>query len=215
MELATFVYGSPRRIERIKLWEELMVIAESVVGPWVVIGDFNSVLRQYEKVGGLDVCWRSIQDMQKCLEKCRVSDIGFKGPSFTWRRGKLQERIDRACANEAWNVAWPNRVIAHLPFFSYDHRPILISNFQSNQEVKGAKQFKFLIAWLTNADVGNIVKQCWEKITDWTEARSDFEVVASKWHQEVFNEEMKQKHRIYARIQGLDLKLEAGFDREL
>ncbi|XP_061336944.1 uncharacterized protein LOC133284010 [Gastrolobium bilobum] len=195
MEVATFVYGSPRRVERLQLWEELLVIADSVVGPWVLVGDFNSVLRQYEKVGGLDVCWRSIQDMQECLEKCRVFDVGFKGPSYTWRRGKLEERIDRACANEAWNVAWPNRVIAHLPFFNSDHRPILISNFQACQEVKGDKQFKFLAAW--------------------TEARSEFETAASKWHQEVFNEGMRQKHRIYARIQGLDLKLEAGPDREL
>ncbi|XP_061370915.1 uncharacterized protein LOC133313539 [Gastrolobium bilobum] len=136
IELATFVYGSPRRVERIKLWEDLVVISDSVVGPWILLGDFNSVLRQHEKVGGLDVCWKSIQDMQDCLMDCRIADVGFKGPSFTWRRGKLQERIDRACANEEWNVVWPNRVVAHLPYFSSDHRPILVSCSQSSLGVK-------------------------------------------------------------------------------
>ncbi|XP_061357635.1 uncharacterized protein LOC133301939 [Gastrolobium bilobum] len=146
MELATFVYGSPRRVEKIKLWEDLVDISDSVVGPWILLGDFNSVLRQHEKDEGLDVCWKSIQDMQDCLMDCRIADVGFKDPSFTWRRGKLQERVDRACANEEWNVVWPNKVVAHLPYFSSDHRPILVSCSQSSQESRGEIQFKFLAA---------------------------------------------------------------------
>ncbi|XP_061366774.1 uncharacterized protein LOC133309926 [Gastrolobium bilobum] len=215
MELVTFVYGSPRRCEREILWENLEELAASVNSPWIILGDFNSVLKQCEKVGGMDVCWRSIMEMQDCLDLCGVSDIGFKGPSFTWKKGNLQERLDRACANEEWNMAWPNRFLGHLPFFNSDHRPILVSNYQSSRELNGVKQFKFLAAWLTDPDFGNIVKRCWEEKGDWNEARKEFEVEASNWHHFVFREVLRQKHRLYARIQGLDWELEYRYDREL
>ncbi|XP_061367828.1 uncharacterized protein LOC133310843 [Gastrolobium bilobum] len=163
----------------------------------------------------MEVCWRSILEMQDCLDVCGVSDIGFKGPSYTWKRGNLQERIDRACANKEWNTAWPNRFLGHLPFFNLDHKPILVSNYQTTRELNSVKQFKFLATWQTNPDFGNIVKKCWEKKEAWSEARIEFEVEASNWNHHVFREEMRQKHRLYARIQGIDMELESRYDRDL
>ncbi|XP_061361234.1 uncharacterized protein LOC133305091 [Gastrolobium bilobum] len=199
----SFVYGSPRRIERCCLWEGLEELAEGIHSSWVILGDLNSVLSPSEKVGGKKVCWKSIQELKDCMESCGLTDIGFKGPSFTWKRGGLQERIDRALANEEWNLAWPNRVLGHLPYFNSDHRPILLGCCQDSHGRKNVKQFKFLAGWLTSADFGNIVKDCWEKDVDWGTARKEFVVKATKWHQNVYREEMRQKHRIYARIQGL------------
>ncbi|XP_061350451.1 uncharacterized protein LOC133295622 [Gastrolobium bilobum] len=214
-ELVTFVYGSPRRIERISLWEDMELLAGAINSPWVILGDFNSVLGSSEKCGGKEICWRSVQEMHKCLEVCGMTDIGFKGPRFTWRRGSLQERIDRVVANEDWNLAWPNRVLGHLPYFNSDHKPILLSCYKDFHDNKSGKQFKFLAAWLTNSDFGNLVKKCWEKDVDWLDARDVFEEEATRWHHDVFREEMRQKHRIYVRIQGLDLQLEDRYDREL
>ncbi|XP_061354584.1 uncharacterized protein LOC133299159 [Gastrolobium bilobum] len=165
-ELVTFVYGSPRRIERMSLWEELEFLAGSINSPWVILGDFNYVLNVAEKYEGEEVCYRSVQEMQECLEVCGLSDIGYKGPIFTWKRGSLQERIDRAVANEDWNLALPNR-------------------------------------------------KCWGKDVDWLVSSKDFEEEATRWHHDIFREEMRQKHIIYARIQGLDMQLEARYDREL
>ncbi|XP_061337779.1 uncharacterized protein LOC133284726 [Gastrolobium bilobum] len=127
-DLITFIYGSPRRMERKVLWEELISLSLSVDSPWLVMGDFNSILSGSEKVGGKEVCWNSMAEMRHCLIDCNINDMGFKGSDFTWKRGKLHERLDRACSNEEWNIAWPNRIISHLPYFDSDHRPLLLVN---------------------------------------------------------------------------------------
>ncbi|XP_061342523.1 uncharacterized protein LOC133288720 [Gastrolobium bilobum] len=84
-EFVTFVYGNPRRLERQVLWDELELIAQEVDGPWVVLGDFNSVQKTFEKIGGKEACWNSMREMNLCLASCDLEDIGFKGPNFTWK----------------------------------------------------------------------------------------------------------------------------------
>jgi hypothetical protein len=36
------------------------------------------------------------------LEDCHLSDLGFRGPLFTWSNGRTMERLDRAVANSDW-----------------------------------------------------------------------------------------------------------------
>ena len=45
------------------LWESLISIAESVRGPWPVIGDFNTILQYHDQSGGSsNPSWRGAQD---------------------------------------------------------------------------------------------------------------------------------------------------------
>ncbi|XP_061375716.1 uncharacterized protein LOC133317851 [Gastrolobium bilobum] len=131
-------------MERRSLWSDLDDLCPLNNDPWNIIGDFNTVLASAEKVGGSDICWRSVLDFKQCLLSCILSDIGFKGPSFTWRRGHLQERLDRSCANESWNLAWPNSILTHLPFFCSDHRPMLLVNKPQSLVPRLSKPFRFL-----------------------------------------------------------------------
>jgi hypothetical protein len=45
---ATFVYGEPRVEDRHRMWEILQRIKTRSDDPWIVIGDFNEVMWQYE-----------------------------------------------------------------------------------------------------------------------------------------------------------------------
>ncbi|XP_061348942.1 uncharacterized protein LOC133294302 [Gastrolobium bilobum] len=161
-DFITFIYGNPRRLERRILREELISISLLVDIPWLLMGDFNSILSCSEKIGGKEICWSSMSELQQCLFGCNVSDLGFKGPDFTWKRGRLQERLDRACANEEWNLAWPNRFVSHLPFFDSDHRAILVANGDEARPRDYSRSFRFLAAWLTVPEFGNLVKDSWE-----------------------------------------------------
>lgn len=49
----TFVYGSPTKSRRRRLWEALDEVDPSCSGPWLIGGDFNSYLYESEKEGGL------------------------------------------------------------------------------------------------------------------------------------------------------------------
>ncbi|XP_061343725.1 uncharacterized protein LOC133289741 [Gastrolobium bilobum] len=167
------------------------------------MGDFNSILSVVEKTGGKKVCWRSLSDMQQCLWNCNLSDMGYKGPEFTWKRGRLHERLDRACSSEAWNIAWPDRFVSHLPFYNSDHRPILVCNGHAKNGAH-PRSFKFLAAWLTDKSFNSLVKNSWENNVGWLMARHKFEEEAKRWHLDVFKEALKQKNRLYSRLNGLD-----------
>lgn len=47
----TIVYANPRYLRRQILWEDLGGIAESMEDPWVVLGDFNSIMADHERRG--------------------------------------------------------------------------------------------------------------------------------------------------------------------
>ncbi|MBA0603281.1 hypothetical protein Gorai_003432, partial [Gossypium raimondii] len=50
----------------------------------------------------------------------------FRGPSFTWLRGGIHERLDRAIGNNVWLTAFPQSLVTYLPRIKSDHRPLLL-----------------------------------------------------------------------------------------
>jgi hypothetical protein len=65
------------------------------------------------------------------LEDCYLSDLGFRGPKFTWigRRsnGKtIKERLDRAVANCQWCGLYRQAVVNVLAACISDHNPLLL-----------------------------------------------------------------------------------------
>ena len=50
----TAVYASPVRTVRKQLWPTLNILAQMVNGPWIIGGDFNTIMNAAEKRG---VCW--------------------------------------------------------------------------------------------------------------------------------------------------------------
>ncbi|XP_061363608.1 uncharacterized protein LOC133307174 [Gastrolobium bilobum] len=203
-EFVTFVYGSPRRLERRSLWADLEAISSGVAGPWMVLGDFNAILKASEKIGGKDLCYKSMEEFNQCLIDCEISDLGYKGPDFTWKRGRLHERLDRVCANEAWSLAWDYRYVSHLPYYNSDHRPVLLCDGGHSAPVEHTRSFKFMAAWLTDSRFNDLVRNSFEGDVNWLDARNQFESEAKVWHQDVFKEEIKKKNRLYSRLNGLD-----------
>jgi len=51
----TFVYGRNLEAQRLPLWDTLGSLANNLDDSWCVLGDFNSVLHQGERIGGNEV----------------------------------------------------------------------------------------------------------------------------------------------------------------
>ncbi|XP_061351949.1 uncharacterized protein LOC133296921 [Gastrolobium bilobum] len=100
-----------------------------------MLGDFNSILHDHEKKGGAQVYTGSVREMSQCLEDCSIEDMGFKGPNFTWRRGRLEERLDRVVVNEAWSLDWPNSylLVEELAYYQREE----YTNESNNTEKRG------------------------------------------------------------------------------
>ncbi|KAK4280920.1 hypothetical protein QN277_012472 [Acacia crassicarpa] len=83
-------------------------MASSISLPSVTIGDFNDIGSSTEKVGGLYGNEARIKLFNDRLQRCALSDMGYRGPKFTWRGPKLMgcrrlyERLDRALVNESF-----------------------------------------------------------------------------------------------------------------
>lgn len=86
----TAVYGSPIPVYRNSLRSFLKRISASISGPQTVMGDFNAILSDSERQGGV-ARPNSIgmKAFRKVIEWCQLIDVGFKGPKFTWKRGDL------------------------------------------------------------------------------------------------------------------------------
>ncbi|KAI9124584.1 hypothetical protein K1719_004506 [Acacia pycnantha] len=113
----TAIYAIPRPDLKRILWEELMHIASSTQEPWMTIGDFNDIASLSERTGGAGSDEARIRRFNDILYGCRLMDLGYVGPKYTWwgpclRHGaRLYERLDRAVANEAFIGAFPDCAI--------------------------------------------------------------------------------------------------------
>lgn len=51
---------------------------------WIVGGDFNVILNENEKLGGLDFTRNEAIEFAQCLNGCALVEINFSGNRYTW-----------------------------------------------------------------------------------------------------------------------------------
>ncbi|XP_060182816.1 uncharacterized protein LOC132612735 [Lycium barbarum] len=98
--ITTFVYAKCDEEERQVLWDNMYQIASSLKNPWLVGGDFNVILSEEEKLGGLPITLNECEDFAFCVNSCELFDMGYKGSPYTWWNGRVAEdyifkRLDR------------------------------------------------------------------------------------------------------------------------
>ena len=130
--LLSAVYSSPRYAKRRLLWENLGQMASLHSLPWVIARDFNEILMGDDKLGGRLVNVNRAIRFQECLDKCKMIDIRFSRPRYTWSNLRpltslIQERIVRAFINAEWNALYPKAAVKHLERVHSDHYPIMLS----------------------------------------------------------------------------------------
>ena len=102
----TIFYGQPETEKRNISWQLLEALKVQCDLPWIVFRDFDEIMCNSEKSGGLDIDARQIEGFRDCLSRCGLFDLGFMGQRFTWCNGCLGNqrtmlRLDRMVANEA------------------------------------------------------------------------------------------------------------------
>lgn len=145
----TAVYASPVPNVRRFLWNYLGQLVKSIKAPWLVGGDFNSILYTSERRGGSTYSTGVCSLFNNWLYSNRLYDLQYKGPHFTWSRGNLSKRLDRAVCNEDWLTKYADSSVLHLSKIGSDHRPILVRFEKAVRRVRDNLPFRFLTAWLT------------------------------------------------------------------
>ena len=139
------VYGHPVTQLRPQLWERLSDIGLNRKEAWGLIGDFNDIRSNDEKLGGPRRALASFQAFQNMLDTCMMFELGSSGNGFTWGGTRndqwIQCKLDRCFGNPSWFSLFLNSHQWFLERFGSDHRSVLV-NFINDQELFRG-QFRF------------------------------------------------------------------------
>ena len=164
--LLTAVYAPPQFHKRKLFWEYFQNLARHISLPWVLLGDFNDMISDDEKLGGLPVNRTRISAFRNCMDNCGLMNLGFHGPGFTWTNKSLcwqttiKERLDRGLGNAEWATFFPSAELHHLPRVKSDHCLILLST--DPREWKSPKPLRFEQMRLTDPTFPTIVDESWK-----------------------------------------------------
>ena len=81
----TGIYGESKTEEKENTWALLRLLKAKSNLPWLCSGDFNEILFNCEKEGGVPRAEACMEGFRKALEDCDLHDLGFTGDPFTWR----------------------------------------------------------------------------------------------------------------------------------
>ncbi|XP_074305014.1 uncharacterized protein LOC141639943 [Silene latifolia] len=159
--LVTYVYGFNKIEERAPLWNDLIRL--TATDPWIVLGDFNNVLKADEKIG-LPVKDAETVPFQYAIDNFGLQDLKSIRSFFTWNNKqpsstRVFSRINRVLVNDEWVTNWPDHYAYFAPEGDYDHCPCFI---QCNKvQLKKKRPFKFYNMWTGVPDFKAIVKEGW------------------------------------------------------
>lgn len=125
--------------------------------PWLVLGDFNEITSQADKVGGRPFRESQCSDFENFTDAASLVDVGFHGNPFTWSNAReglalIRERLDRALVNPTWLDAFPSTKVIHLPKTHSDHCPILVSTETAMHDPSSCFPFCCKKAWIYHPD---------------------------------------------------------------
>lgn len=156
-----------------QLLQRLANIHELNMLPWLVGGDFNEILYESEKVGGLSRPTSQMTAFADVLTSCGLYDIHAKGDPYTWcnkRQGvdNILARLDRFICNYQWHSRFSFAEAENLAYFGSDHRPVLLclQLDHSQKFLRKPKRFIFEHKWLLEEEFNTVFNQLWKEHRD-------------------------------------------------
>lgn len=133
--------------------------------PWWILGDFNDMVFEFEKVGRRPHPRHLLEGFHTTITQCGLEDLGFSGCRYTWEKSRgtsrwIQERLDRGLANHQWRQIFPNAEVQVIEVSTSDHLPLFL-HLNKQIFVPKARRFKFENIWIRDVECMNLVKNSW------------------------------------------------------
>lgn len=208
--LLSAVYATSSVNNRDILRDDFKTIAQYIALSWISLGDFNEVLNQNEKLGGLRVNQRRCLVYRDNMDVCKMIDLGFSGPRFTWtnnrKRHPIYERLDMGWGNMEWLEKISKTNVMHLPRISSDHCPIRVRTCPTIP--RGVKNRFVLSPCGSSIQISTL---CY-KVNgsgggDLQHKFRDLQVTLNVWNKKVFGNLHRRKAKAMARLKGTQLYL--------
>lgn len=162
----TFVYGEPRTENRHRFWSQLMTLRASSPLPWVLLGDFNEALWQYEHFSVHPRAESQMIAFRDCLQVCELKDLGFSGLPYTYdnrRAGShnVRVRLDRAVADDGWRDIYSAASVIHVVSPCSDHDLVLLSLDKEIHEPPVKRCMQYEIFWEREPALKEVIDREW------------------------------------------------------
>jgi hypothetical protein len=140
-------------------------LISSFSGPWLIIGDLNSICSNVDKKGGRLGGSSDSNRLNDFVANSGAIDLGFYGPQFTWsnkREGlaNIKERLDRGLCDPEWQRIFPKVGVRHLGALTSDHRPILLDTYIDNCKLN--RPFQFEAMWTKDESSVEVIERAWD-----------------------------------------------------
>lgn len=154
------VYGPINPSLKPVFWDQLLDIVTNWSGPRLILGNFNTILNQQDKLGSRPVAQPSNCGFVDLIRTGGLIDVGFKGNRYTWTnrwcgQANIHERIDRGFINDSWRLLFPHSLLTHLPVMNSDHRPILLNTTPIHNS--SPKPFCFESMWIQDPTAADVI----------------------------------------------------------
>nr|XP_027121394.1 uncharacterized protein LOC113738404 [Coffea arabica] len=115
---------------------------------WMIAGDFNDLVSNEEKWGGIRREEKSFHDFRDFINGNYLLDIGFIGHPWTWcnnweEEGEVKQRLDRGLCTYPW----------------FQHPDVRHNDELEQKET----QVLFDKRWLKREDIGEVIRIAWEQ----------------------------------------------------
>ena len=150
------------------MWDLLRSLCGAWAGQWMVIGDFNEALWQYEHFSDTPRPERQMMDFREVLSHCDLHDLGFVGLPWTYNNNQggsrnVRVRLDRGVANTDLQLNFPEASITHLTSSRSDHKSLLLS-MQRRQRRSQGQTFRYeIIMWEREEELGVTIEKAWQR----------------------------------------------------
>lgn len=162
----TFVYGEPRAESCHLMWNTLRRLKGISDLPWLVLGDFNETLWEYEHFSDTPRPERQMEKFRDMLSVCDLHDLGFCGLPYTWDNGRsgnanVLVRLDRAVADPEWRDIYSDARVHHLISSRSDHCPVLVELRKDAWERSSTRIFCYEIMWERVDSFSDEIRKVW------------------------------------------------------
>ena len=160
----TAVYGLHTIETRKDLWHSLVLLLPSVGShPWLLSGDFNSLLSDTDRINGSQVSIAETKDFNEFILTAGLCPLQSVGHYFSWHKGsgdgKTASRIDWGLGNAGWIHKFSGVPVQYLNSSISDHSPLLVNCLPDKME--GGKPFRFLNYLADHSKFASLIENSW------------------------------------------------------
>ncbi|XP_022743881.1 uncharacterized protein LOC111294765 [Durio zibethinus] len=156
--------------------------------------------------------WARFRALYECLNNCKLIDLEFVRPRFTWSnhrgiRDLIQECIDMAFTNTSWCLNFPEACVKHVVKTHSNHCLILIK-FKEVTLKHGPKPFRLQKMWFDHKEFMLLVQYSWNQENGSLASIVDIlRKTIQEWNKNSYGNVFTRKMSILARLKGIEKAL--------